>query len=105
MIQFRLKELIARKERLERRRITYAVITEETRISPSTLSRLANNSSEMVGLSVIDRLCSFLGCAPGELLVQIGDGDEADGGRAGEDGGRSVSGVEPARHAFERRSN
>lgn len=76
MIQFRLRELIARKERLEHRRITYAVITERTRISPSTLSRIANNDSEMVGLSVIDRLCTFLACTPGELMVQIDDGSD-----------------------------
>ena len=71
MIQFCLKELIARKERTERRRITYAVITEHTRISPSTLSRMANNSSEMIGLSVIDRLCGFFACEPGELMVHV----------------------------------
>jgi len=71
MIQFRLKELIVRKERLERRRITYAVINEHTGISPSTLARMANNATEMVGLSVIDRLCDFLACAPGELMVHV----------------------------------
>jgi len=71
MIQFCLKELIARKERMERRRITYAIITEHTRISPSTLSRMANNSSEMIGISVIDRLCTFFACDPGELMVHV----------------------------------
>ena len=69
MIQFRLRELMARKERLERRRITYAVITEETHISPSTLSRMANNGLGMVSLSVVDRLCAFFGCTPGELMI------------------------------------
>jgi putative transcriptional regulator len=71
MIQFRLKELMARKERLEQRRVTYAVITERTRISPSTLSRMANSELGMVGLSVIDRLCGFFPCTPGELMVHV----------------------------------
>jgi putative transcriptional regulator len=71
MIQFRLKELMARKERLEQHRVTYAVITERTRISPSTLSRMANSELDMVGLSVIDRLCEFFPCTPGELMVRV----------------------------------
>ncbi len=70
MIQFRLKELMARKERLEQRRITYAVITEATHIAPSTLSRMANNDIDMVSLSVVERLCAFFPCSPGELIVQ-----------------------------------
>ena len=70
MIQFRLRELTARKERLEQRRISYAVISKHTRISPSTLSRKANNSSQMVDLSVVDRLCTFFACTPGELMVR-----------------------------------
>ena len=80
MIQFRLRELIARKECLERRPITYALINEHTRISPSTLSRLANHSSEQVGLSVIDRLCTFFACQPGELMVHVDDGGHSGGG-------------------------
>ena len=80
MVQFRLKELMARKGRLERRRITYAVINEHTRIAPSTLSRMANNTTKMVSLSVIDRLCDFFACAPGDLMVHT---SEDSGGRAG----------------------
>ena len=71
MIQFRLKELMAQKERLEQRRITYAVISASTGISPSTLSRMANNSLDLVGLSVIDRLCAFFPCTPGDLLIHL----------------------------------
>ena len=71
MIQFRLRELMARKGRVEQRRITYALIKEHTRIWPSTLSRLANNSAEQIGLSVIDRLCDFFACTPGDLIVHV----------------------------------
>ena len=72
MIQFRLRELMARKQRTEGRRITYGVITRQTKISPSTLSRMANNDLGMVGLSVIDRLCGFFPCNPGDLIVHVG---------------------------------
>lgn len=72
MIQFRLRELMARKQRTEGRRITYGVITKQTRISPSTLSRMANNELGMVGLSVVDRLCGFFPCSPGDLIVHVG---------------------------------
>jgi len=74
VIQFRLRELMARKGRVEQRRISYALINEHTRISPSTLSRLANNSSAQIGLSVIDRLCTFFACQPGELMVHVDSG-------------------------------
>ena len=84
MIQFRLRELMACKGRLERRRISYAVINEHTRISPSTLSRMATNRMEMVGLSVIDRLCAFFACQPGELMVHVDGG--AYSGRAPDPG-------------------
>ena len=70
---------MARKGRVEQRRITYALIKEHTRIWPSTLSRLANNSAEQIGLSVIDRLCDFFACTPGDLIVQSSsDGTEAE---------------------------
>lgn len=62
---------MARKQRTEGRRITYGVITRQTRISPSTLSRMANNDLGMVGLSVLDRLCGFFPCSPGELIVHV----------------------------------
>jgi putative transcriptional regulator len=84
MIQCRLRELMARKERLEQRRITYAVITAETRIAPSTLSRMANNLPEMVDLGVVDRLCAFFSCTPGELLVHVQETETERGGADGE---------------------
>ena len=65
---------MARKGRVEQRRITYGLIKEHTRIWPSTLSRLANNSSAQIGLSVIDRLCAFFACQPEELMVHVDTG-------------------------------
>lgn len=72
MIRFRLRELVASKAQRDGGRITYAAIAQQTRISPSTLSRMANNRLGMVGLSVLDRLCAFLDCAPGDLMIWEG---------------------------------
>ena len=73
MIQSRLWELIAAKGRSERRKITYDDIRSQTGINKNTLTRLANDRAGMVGISVIDRLCSYFGCQPGDLFVHVED--------------------------------
>ncbi len=69
MIQCRLRELIAAKGRLERRKITYDDILRETGVNKNTLTRLANDRADMVAISVVDRLCSYFECQPGDLFV------------------------------------
>ena len=75
MIQSRLRELMATKGRLERQRITYGEIQHETGVNKNTLTRLANDRSAMVGISVIDRLCDYFDCQPGDLFVYIRDSE------------------------------
>ena len=67
---------MAAKGRLERRRITYTEILEETGVSKNTLSRLANDKADMVGVSVINSLCAYFGCQPGDLFVYVADDHE-----------------------------
>ncbi len=71
MIQGRLRELMAVKGQRERRKITYDDILTETGVSKNTLTRLANDRAAMVGISVIDRLCDYFECQPGDLFVYI----------------------------------
>ena len=71
MIQFRLRELMASKRRETRRRITYDVISAQTGLSTSTLTRLANDKEERVAINTLDRLCAFFDCQPGDLLVYV----------------------------------
>jgi putative transcriptional regulator len=71
MIQCRLRELMAAKGRHERRKITYDDILAATRISKNTLTRLANDRVGMVGISVIDRLCAYFDCQPGDLFLYV----------------------------------
>ena len=71
MIQCRLRELIGAKGRQERRRITYDDILARTGVNKNTLVRLANDRADMVGISVIDRLCAYFQCQPGDLFIYI----------------------------------
>ena len=71
MIQSRLRELIAIKGRQEHRKITYDIILAQTGVSKNTLTRLANDRADMVGISVIDRLCTYFDCQPGDLFVHV----------------------------------
>ena len=71
MIQCRLRELMGEKSRRERRRITYGDIQAQTGVNKNTLTKLANDRSQMVGMSVIRRLCAYFDCQPGDLFVYV----------------------------------
>ena len=73
MIQCRLRELIAIKGRRDRTRVTYEDIFTQTRISKTVLTRLANDRSDRVGISIIDRLCAYFDCQPGDLYIYVPD--------------------------------
>jgi putative transcriptional regulator len=76
MIQCRLRELIAIRSREQGKRITYREITLETGIFSSTLSPLANNTFTRVDKGVLDRLCAFFNCGPGDLLIHVPDPEQ-----------------------------
>ena len=76
MIQSRLKELMAQRERRTGQRVTYAAIHQETGIWPRTLSTLATNNQKLVGLDTLDRLCAYFGCQVGDLLVYVPDAED-----------------------------
>ena len=75
MIQYRLRELMGAKGRRERRRITYGDIQAQSGINKNTLTRLANDRESMVGISVIDRLCAYFDCQPGDLFIHVEEPD------------------------------
>ena len=75
MIQCRLRELMAAKGRNERRRITYDIILADTGIAKSTLSRMSNDKEAGISVAVMNRLCRYFDCQPGELFVYVGDND------------------------------
>ena len=75
MIQCRLRELIAIKSRRERRRITYEEIQAESGVNKNSIAKLTNDRSAMVGMSVIDRLCAYFDCQPGDIFVYLPDSE------------------------------
>jgi len=81
MVQFRLKELMAERERVTGERITYRAISDATQISTNTLHKAATNQQKMVGLGVLARLCKYFGCQVGDLLVYIPEGKPEMGDR------------------------
>jgi putative transcriptional regulator len=73
MIRFRLAELIADKSFKERRVVTVSEIAQATGIHRATLSKMANQPGANIGTEIIDKLCRYFGCQPGELLMFVDD--------------------------------
>ncbi|MBS3895397.1 helix-turn-helix transcriptional regulator [Silanimonas sp.] len=71
MIRFRLAELIADKSFKERRVVTVSEIAQATGIHRATLSKVANQPGANIGTEIIDKLCRYFGCQPGELMTYI----------------------------------
>lgn len=82
MIRFRLAELTADKAFRERRVVSMSEIAQATGIHRATLSKIANQPGVNVGTDLIDKLCRYFGCQPGDLLTYV---DDAAGGNAGEE--------------------
>lgn len=71
MIRFRLAELIADMAFRERRVVTLSEVAQATGIHRATLSKVANQPGANIGTEVIDKLCRFFRCQPGELMTYL----------------------------------
>jgi DNA-binding Xre family transcriptional regulator len=71
MLIVNLKALIERKSAVERRKITYKVIEEETGVKALTLSRIATNHDYNVSRKDLEKLLLFFNCQPNDLLTLI----------------------------------
>lgn len=76
MIRVYLKKLLDEKSFSERRRITLNEVSEETKISRATLTRIANTPGYNTNTDTINTLCKYFKCAPGELLGFVEDDEE-----------------------------
>lgn len=68
----RLRELMARKGRAERRRISQRLVAEETGLDKTTIDRYARNEVGRFDEHVIVALCNYFECeigGPNGLLV------------------------------------
>lgn len=71
MIRFRLAELIADKAFKERRVVALSEVAQATAIHRATLSKMANQPGANIGTEIIDKLCAYFGCQPGDLLTYV----------------------------------
>jgi putative transcriptional regulator len=71
MLIVNLKALIERKSAVERRKITYKVIEQETGVKALTLSRIATNHDYNVSRKDLEKLLLFFNCQPNDLLTFI----------------------------------
>lgn len=72
-VENRFEELLAEKRRQDRKNWSYREIAEVTGISPSTLTRFARQRHEQFDAGTLAKLCEFLGCTVGDLLVLVKD--------------------------------
>ncbi len=75
MIRFRLAELIADKSFKERRSISMIEVSQGSGVHRATLSKMVNQPGTNVGSDVIDKLCAYFGCQPGDLMQYVGESD------------------------------
>ena len=73
MIRFRLTELIADKAFKERRVVPLTEVADATGIHRATLSKMANQPGANIGTEIIDKLCRYFRCQPGDLLTYLED--------------------------------
>lgn len=73
MIRFRLTELIADKAFKERRVVSLTEVADATGIHRATLSKMANQPGANIGTDIIDKLCRYFGCQPGDLMTFVDD--------------------------------
>ncbi len=71
MLIINLKAMIERKSAIDRRRITYKVIEQETGIKVLTLSRIASNPNYNFSRKDLEKLLIYFNCQPNDLLTLI----------------------------------
>lgn len=53
------------------KRVTATEVSEKTGITRGTLRRLYHETAQRVDLDVLDKLCEFFDCEPGDLLTRV----------------------------------
>ncbi len=76
MIRFRLSELIAEKAFKERRALSLTEVADQSGVHRATLSKMANQPGANIGTDIIDKLCKYFACQPGDLLMYVEDEGE-----------------------------
>ena len=75
MLRFKIKEMIAKKEFAEGRRVTIGEVAEAAGVHRMTLSKMINQRGYNTGTENFDRLCCFFECAIEDLVEYVPDED------------------------------
>lgn len=67
-LRSRLRVLMAEKSVREKRRITFGIVAEETRLSRPTIHKLGRDEIAQINGDVIARVCKYFDCKVGDLL-------------------------------------
>lgn len=78
MLRFKIKEMIAKKEFEEGRRVTISEVAEGAGIHRMTLSKLINQKGYSTGTDNIDNLCSYFSCEVEDLVEYVPTADETE---------------------------
>lgn len=73
MIRFRLAELIAEKSFRERRAVSMSEVAAGSGVHRATLSKMANQPGTNASTDLVDKLCRYFECQPGDLLTYVDD--------------------------------
>lgn len=73
MLRFKIKEMIAKKEFAEGRRITIGEVADAAGIHRMTLSKLINQRGYNTGTENLDRLCAYFNCQIEDLVEYVDD--------------------------------
>ena len=75
MINNRFGVLLAEKQVQERRKISLSEVAKETGIAAKTLYAWEKNSVKRFDVPVIDALCKYFNCQPGDLFEYVPDNE------------------------------
>ncbi len=71
MIRIKLRQVLDDRSFEQKRKITVKELAEGSGLSGATLARVLNQPGYNARLEVIDALCGFLQCQPGDLLEYV----------------------------------
>ena len=76
MLRLKIKELIAKKEFRDGRRVTIGEIADAAGIHRMTLSKMINQKGYNTGTDNLDKLCIFFDCDISDVIEFIPDSNE-----------------------------
>lgn len=77
VINNRFGILLAEKRIKEKRRIAISEVAKETGISRQSLQAWENNTVTRFDVPVMDALCAYFGCGPGDLFEYVSPSGES----------------------------